>query len=96
MSVLTCLGIYDKAIEDAVDSAYLCYEEAGFADSSVLDACADDELEECGDWKDITNSIIGAYFHSCKDLIEQNTEHTVEYYVNCSDSHIYLDGREIM
>lgn len=96
MSALTSLGIYEKAIEDAVENAYLCYEMAGHADTSVLTQCAEEELEECGNWNDITNSIISAYFICCKDLIEQNSDHTVEYYVNCDDSHIYLDGEEVI
>jgi len=96
MSTLTSLGIYEQAIEDAVESAYLCYEMAGFADTSVLTQCAEEELEESGNWNDITNSIIHAHFICCKDLIEQNTDHKVEYYVNAGDSHIWLDGEEIL
>lgn len=55
-----------------------------------------EQLEECGDWSNITNSIIDAYFTVTADLIKQRRKDVkVSYYVNGMDSHFYINGEEI-
>ena len=52
-------------------------------------------LREIGDFGDITNSIITAYFESVKNILAKFTTDPVTYYVNCTDSHLYIDGEEV-
>ena len=92
------LGIYEDAIEKAVKDSETAMEHCGFTSSEIDDMndMAIDELEEAGDWRNITDSIIGAYYRVTADLIRQkDAEVDVDYYVNCHDSHFYINGEEV-
>lgn len=98
ITTLQYLGIYEDAIEQAVKDSEAAMERCDFTDREIDDMhdMVRDELEETGDWTDITNSIIGAYFRVVTDLIKQKDDEVdVEYYVNCHDSHIYINGEEV-
>lgn len=95
---LQYLGIYEDSINDAIESAEHAMEQEGFSESEINDMheMVMDELEESGDWKQITNSIIYAYFIVTADLIRHKRKDAdVDYYVNGHDSHFYIDGEEI-
>lgn len=98
MSDIRFLGIYEEEIDKAVDSSELALEQEGFTEKEIgeMNDMVIEQLEECGDWSNITNSIIDAYFTVTADLIKQRRKDVkVSYYVNGMDSHFYIDGEEI-
>ena len=95
---VTMLNIFPDAIEDAASKCETAMTELGFSWKETCDMhdMVEDDLEETGRWRDITNSVIGSYFRVTKDLICQQFPDTkVEYYVNCHDSHLCVNGEEI-
>ena len=98
MSNIRFLGIYEEEINNAVDLSELALKQEGFTEKEIeeMNDMALEQLEECGDWSNITNSIIDAYFTVTADLIKQRgLGVNVSYYVNGMDSHFYIDGEEI-
>ena len=98
MSNIRFLGIYEEEIDKAVNSSELALKQEGFTEKEIeeMNDMALEQLEECGDWSNITNSIIDAYFTVTADLIKQRRkDKEVSYYVNEMDSHFYIDGEEI-
>ncbi len=98
MSNIRFLGIYEEEINNAVDTSELALKQEGFTEKEIdeMNDMVMEQLEECGDWSNITNSIIDAYFTVTADLIKQRgLGVNVSYYVNGMDSHFYIDGEEI-
>lgn len=98
MSNIRFLGIYEEEINNAVDISELAMKREGFTEKEIeeMNDMVIEQLEECGDWSNITNSIIDAYFTVTADLIKQRgLGVNVSYYVNGMDSHFYIDGEEI-
>ena len=98
MAQLGYLGIYEEAINDAVEKceAALDAVDATRSDINALHQDALCQLKEVGDFGDITNSIISAYFETVIYFIKKyrpNAE--VDFYVNCDDSHLYIDNEEV-
>ena len=96
---LQYLSIYEKAIDWAISAAEEAIKRVGLGDQGVqdLNEMALDELKESGDWDNITNSIIRAYFIVAYDMIKQtNPKIECSYYVNCYDSHFYMNGKEVI
>lgn len=94
---LSFFGIYPEAINDAVDQCEIAMSNCGFNSDDIeyMYMLADEELEHFGVWANITNSIIEAYFTVTKEFIKNRfPEKEVEFYVNGSDSHFYIDGEE--
>ena len=92
------LGIYENTIQSAVDTAESALDRvnARVSDRNALHSDAESIMKECGDFGDITNSIINAYFDAAKNIIERySKKYEVDYYVNGDDSHFYIDGEEI-
>jgi len=92
------LGIYEDAINDAIDTCESALKKVG-ASISDIDDMNDDalyRLKECGDFEDITNSIISAYFSTVGYFIKKyRPDADVDYYVNGDDSHLYIDREEV-
>lgn len=98
MSNIRFLGIYEEEINNAVDTSELAMKREGFTEKEIeeMNDMVIEQLEECGDWSNITNSIIDAYFTVTADLIKQRGLGVdVSYYVNGMDSHFYINGEEI-
>lgn len=98
MSNIRFLGIYEEEINNAVDTSELAMKREGFTEKEIeeMNDMVIEQLEECGDWSNITNSIIDAYFTVTADLIKQRgLGVNVSYYINGMDSHFYIDGEEI-
>lgn len=98
MSNIRFLGIYEEEINNAVDTSELAMKREGFTEKEIeeMNDMVMEQLEECGDWSNITNSIIDAYFTVTADLIKQRGLGVdVSYYVNGMDSHFYINGEEI-
>ena len=98
MSNIRFLGIYEEEIDKAVELSELAMKHEWFTEKQIseMNDMALEQLEECGDWSNITNSIIDAYFTVTADLIKQRRkDKEVSYYVNGMDSHFYIDGEEI-
>lgn len=98
MSNIRFLGIYEEEIDKAVNSSELAMKREGFTEKEIdeMNDMVLEQLEECGNWSDITNSIIDAYFTVAADLIRQRRKDTeVSYYVNGMDSHFYINGEEV-
>ena len=95
---LQFIGIYEDAIDEAVDSSEnalrICHLEDRIDE---LNEEALNDLKYTGSFDDITNSIIMSYFSTAKALIEKyaKNNYNPDFYVNCSDSHFYLDGEEV-
>ena len=95
---LQYLGIYEDAIDNAINSCEEAMKQMEFNvhDIDTMNEMAVDDLKDIGDWSDITNSIISAYFSTTKYLINKRyPELDVDYYINCSDSHFYIGGDEV-
>lgn len=98
MSNIRFLGIYEEEINNAVDISELAMKREGFTEKEIeeMNDMVIEQLEECGDWSNITNSIIDAYFTVTADLIKQRGLGVdVSYYVNGMDSHFYINGEEV-
>lgn len=98
MSNIRFLGIYEEEINNAVDISELAMKREGFTEKEIkeMNDMVLEHLEECGDWSNITNSIIDAYFTITADLIKQRRkDKEVSYYINGMDSHFYINGEEI-
>ena len=92
------LGIYEDAINDAVESSENLLKLLDFNDNDIdlLNYYAKEYLAENGNFNDITNSIIYAYFTTAKAYVESKYPNAaVTFYVNCHDSYLYLDGVEV-
>lgn len=92
------LGIYEDAIDDAVESSENLLRLFDFNDNDInlLNDYAREYLIENGDFNEITNSIIYAYFITAKEYVESKYQNAVvTFYVNCHDSYLYLDGVEV-
>lgn len=95
MADIRYIGIYTDAIESIIDT---CYDALKNEEIDVdLEDMVTEDLKEIGDWSDITNSIIGAYLNITSSLIndKHNNDKYATYYVNCHDSHLYVDGEEV-
>lgn len=89
------LCIYPQAIESAKSACETALEQMGIS-TCDLDNEAEHAFKECSNLDDITNSIIYAYFETTKGMIEaagKNVE--CSYYINCDDSHFYINGEEM-
>ena len=89
------LGIYEDAINSAIETAEHAVRHAGLGKSGINDLheMALEELKESGSFDDITNSIIDAYFIVAKDMIRQSfPKLECDFYVNCEDSDFYING----
>jgi hypothetical protein len=98
ISNLCYLGIYENAINDAIESSEELLKLFGFGVSDVVEMneWARDYLVENGSFESITNSIICAYFSSAKAYVENvYKEVEIDFYVNGHDSHLYYDGTEV-
>lgn len=92
MSCLPYIGIYPDAIEKI---AYRCHNL--LSDLNIDDRKLDENVEEYlsqEPFEDITNRIIQAYFEVTKSLILDKKKAIVSYFVNCHDSHIWINGEE--
>lgn len=98
VNIIQWLGIYPDAIEDAAETAEGAMTEAGclVADidgihSEIAERFRSGEL----DCSDITNALIAEYFDRAKAAIEEQIKGIdITYYVNCDDSHFYVNGEE--
>lgn len=98
ISNMQYLGIYEGAIDDAVESSENLLKLFDFNDNDInlLNDYAREYLIENGDFNEITNSIIYAYFTTAKEYVEsKHPNAVVTFFVNCHDSHLYLDGVEV-
>ena len=98
MSNIRFLGIYEEEINNAVDTSELAMKREGFTEKEIeeMNDMVIEQLEECGDWSNITSSIIDAYFTVAADLIKQRgLGVNVSYYINGMDSHFYINGEEV-
>lgn len=94
---LQYLGIYSGAIDDSIGEVELAMQRLGFSTHEIqeMHEIAYDEMCEVGRMDDITNSIIDCYFNTAKDVIKRRfPDLNVDFYVNCTDSHFYINGEE--
>ena len=92
------LGIYEDAIDNAIASCEEALRQLEFDVSDIddMNEKAVANLRNFGDWDDITNSIIRAYFEATIDFINYHRpEIDVDCYINCDDSHLYIGGDEV-
>lgn len=97
--ITTCdyLGIHVDEIEKAAKTCEDAMEHLGFSIDEIddMNEYAKDEFEEVGSLSDITNSIIGAYFHATEYMVNKRFPRLgVRYYVNGWDSDFYVDEPE--
>ena len=96
ISNLQYLGIYEGAIDRAIDIAERAVEEYVTSSSHPVDDLASDAydwLQSCGSFEDITNSIISAWFTTaCAMIGRDNSDLDIDWFVNCDDSNIIING----
>ena len=98
MSYLNYLGIYEDAINDAIETCENAMELKGFTGNEInaMHDIATTDLKDIGDFGDITNSIIAAYFSTTAGLISDKfPDDDIDYYINCHDSHFYINNEEV-
>lgn len=99
---LNNFGIDPSVIEEKTELAertVFKYAGAENVHDFIEEAMA--EVYEFGIWNDITNSIIYAFFHTAERYIRKHhkaekKEPQIYTYINGADSHLYVDGREII
>ena len=94
------LGKNHQAINNAVESAenLLKHEDFDFTTQDIdnMNEWALEYLKENGDFGDITNSIIYAYFSSARAYVNRRyPKAQIDYYINCNDSYLYYNGDEV-
>lgn len=95
MTPLNCLGIYADAINQIVMLCETAVDRYDCDPKGELGGRAQEYLEQTGNWNDITNSIILAYLRTTSVMIKsRHPKWNIEYYVNCYDSHLYINDRE--
>ena len=95
---LQYLGIYEDAIDGAIERCEDTMKEYGFTDEEMDDVASmvEEDLNETGTFSDITNSIIGSWFRVTADILQQKIKGIeVDYYVNCHDSHFNASGGKL-
>ena len=97
MFSLAYLGIYENAIKSAIETCEAALELLGMENQiDDMDNIAHDIAGEFITVDNITNCFIEAYFIATATLInEKYPEKETDYYVNCDDSHFYIDGEEV-
>lgn len=95
LNILTRFDIYPDAIQNAVRICEEALQNVGYSnrDISDMEDRAMEILNECTGLYDITNRIITVYFEETKNLLEDK-DLEVSYYVNCDDSHFYVEGEQ--
>ena len=97
ISNLAFLGIYPDAIDNAIEKSEKLMQKLGFSENDIakMHDEAKENLNGIGNFNDITNSIILAYFATVKSFALEDDYSKISYYINCSDSHLYYEGNEI-
>lgn len=98
MNTLNFLGIYETAINNAVEVSESALKEVRLENKiDDLHNSIEECLKEIGDWENITNSIIYAYFSTAESIIEEEygEEKKIDFYINCDDSHFYINNEEV-
>lgn len=98
MSYLNYLGIYEEAINNAIETCEEAMRSLNFTDKEIdeLHDIAFEDLKDIGVWTDITNSIICAYFTTTSGIINDKfPEIETDFYINCDDSHFYINNEEV-
>lgn len=98
MDKLWRIGIYTDAISNAIESSENLLRKFNFDDDAIseMNEWAIQDIEEVGLFTDITNSIIRCYFSAAKEYVERFFKDAdISYYVNCHDSHLYCNGKEV-
>lgn len=92
------LGIYPDTINEMFDRAISLLEEADFSQNEInkaVDSVGEAFRSGHLDTSDITNSLIGEMFSTVKEMVETKYRKAdISYYVNCDDSHLYVNGQE--
>ena len=86
-------GANDGEINDVFENAYYLF----YKNNGVFEDVYRLFYENiCGFYHDsLTNAIIYYMFYAVKSFIELNNDVIIEFFVNGSDSHMYIDGIEI-
>lgn len=93
ISNLQYLCIYETAINKAIKKSEKLLAYFNFLEKDIeeMHRLAFERLIDCGDFSNITNSIIYAYFYTATDIIKRRfPDKEMDYYINCEDSHLYL------
>lgn len=94
---LSALNLYPQYIIDCHDTCIEALKSRGYPgvernydfENEVMD-----DLDNIGDWHDISNSIMAAMLSTtCAMLKEKGYE--ADFYVNGADTHLYIDGEEV-
>ena len=95
--IVQFFGIYPDEIEHATVVADEACIEAGLSEDDI-DFDFEDDIAFClkhfGNWEDITNSIIEAYFYKCKAVCYEKfglENVKVDWYINGWDTHFYVE-----
>lgn len=96
MDNINMIGIYPEAINSAINKCCSALDQYNCDPKNKIHDYAEEILTETGKWSNITNSIIEAYFQATQYLLKRKKKNLkVEYYVNCNDSHLYINQEEI-
>ena len=88
--LLSFCGIYPDAIENIDDKITEELKKVGI-DFEVTDSALEDELEQVGDWKNITNSIILAFCSIGESMvIAKYPNAEVDHIINGDDSYFTI------
>lgn len=92
-------GIYPDAMNDAADVIDEAMLQLGFltSEKEAVYTIADEWIKN-SDMRDVTNTIISALFGAFEFYAkeEKKVPNEISCFVNCSDSHIWIDGEEVI
>lgn len=93
---LQYLRIYEDAINDAIGMSERAVERYAPSRADELFDSAMEAMKEIGTFDNITNSIIMSFFYAADQIIAQECPSVeTDYYVNCHDSHFYVDHEPV-
>lgn len=98
---LPLFGIYPAAIDAACMVCEFAMEQNGLGD--MIDEMYENaeyylqEYDHAATVAHLTNAIISAVFGATSSIIRDKCpDKNVDYFVNCYDSHFYIDGEEVL
>ena len=93
--ILTWFGIYPDTIIENAKKCTSALDNVNCTKSEINDwyETVKESVKETCDINNITDSIIESCFSATKELL-QSKGYDIDYYTNCEDSHLYINGQE--
>ena len=92
-NILSYWDIYPDAINDVVERCEDALVKAGYRPTEIDNWHENVKDNAVLDNNNLTNSILQEYIYEAAQMLEEKG-YAVNYYINCSDTHLYINGNE--